>query len=306
LTGYLPTSSVRAPDNIFKDKNTSAKGALFTEVWPVDADYLNTMGMSLEKGRNFSPALPTDSTAMVINETAARMLGYSLDPINKTVYYPLSKNGKVVTTEFHIIGVLKDFNFKSLRDNITPIVMMLGNNNDAMSVRISAKNLTPFVSKIEQKWDALSPNQHFEYSFMDEDFNNAYQFEQHTGKLFLCFTVFAIIIACLGLFGLAAYAAEQRNREIGIRKVLGADVSVIVAMLSKDFIKLVFISIGIGAPLAWFAMQKWLQGFAYRENIPWWVIASAAFGAIVIALVTISFQSIKAALANPVESLRSE
>jgi len=185
-------------------------------------------------------------------------------------------------------------------------VMKLADNNDALSVRINAKDLTPFISKIEGKWNSVSPNQHFEYSFMDEDFNNAYKFENRTGTIFLSFTVFAIIIACLGLFGLAAYAAEQRNREIGIRKVLGASVSALVTMLSKDFIKLVLISIFIATPLAWWAMHQWLQGFAYRQNIQWWVIASAAFGSLVIAFITISFQSIKAAVANPIESLRSE
>lgn len=150
--------------------------------------------------------------------------------------------------------MLKDFYFKSLRDNITPIVMKLADNNDALSVRVNANNLTPFVSKIESKWNALLPQQHFEYSFMDEDFNAAYKFEHRTSKIFLVFTFFAIIIACLGLFGLAAYAAEQSTREIGIRKVLGADVSALVAMLSKDFIKLVLISIPVGlvghAPVA--------------------------------------------------------
>jgi len=141
---------------------------------------------------------------------------------------------------------------------------------------------------------------------MDEDFDAAYRFEQRTGKLFLSFTVFALIIACLGLFGLAAYAAEQRNKEIGIRKVLGASLSTVIALLSKDFIKLVLISIAIATPLAWLAMHKWLEGFAYRQNIQWWVLIVTGLGAILIAFITISFQAVKAALVNPVESLRSE
>ncbi|MDB5150543.1 MAG: cell division protein FtsX [Mucilaginibacter sp.] len=141
---------------------------------------------------------------------------------------------------------------------------------------------------------------------MDQDFDAAYRTEQRTGKLFLTFTTLAVIIACLGLFSLAAYAAEQRNKEIGIRKVMGASVSAITGMLSKDFIKLVIISFVIAAPLAWLAMYYWLQGFAYRQNVQWWVVALSGLGAVAIAFITISFQSIKAAMANPVDSLRSE
>jgi putative ABC transport system permease protein len=306
LTGFLPTGSLRAPDAVFTNKTPDAKSALFTEVWPVDEDYLNTMGMGMAKGRNFSAQLKSDSSSIIINETAARMLGYYNDPLNKKLYHPQPQGTKTVIKEYNIIGVLKDFNFKSLRDNITPVVMILSEDRGALSVRIDAKNLAPFVSKIENAWNKLSPNQHFEYSFMNEDFEAAYKFEQRTGKIFLSFTSLAVIIACLGLFGLAAYAAEQRNREIGIRKVLGANVSTIVTLLSRDFIKLVLISVLIAAPLAWLVMYKWLQGFAYRQNTQWWVIASAALGAVIIAFITISFQSIKAALANPVDSLRSE
>ena len=161
--------------------------------------------------------------------------------------------------------------------------------------------------QIEDRWKGLSPNLHFEYSFMDDDFNTLYNTEQRVGSLFIIFTSLALIIACLGLLGLAAYAAEQRTKEIGIRKVLGASVPGIVGMLSMDFIKLVVISILIASPLAWWFMNKWfLQDFAYRENIQWWIIAIAGAISILIAFVTISFQSIKAALTNPVKSLRSE
>ncbi len=306
LSGFLPTGSLRAPDAVFTDKIPDPKNALFTEIWPVDEDYLNTMGMSIAKGRNFSAQLKTDSSGIVINETAARMLGYYNDPLNRKLYSPQNRGGKTIVKEYNIIGVLKDFNFSPLRDNITPLVMILAEDKGALSVRTNAKNLAPFVSKIDNTWTRLSPNQRLEYSFMDEDFDAAYKFEQRTGKIFLSFTVFALIIACLGLFGLAAYAAEQRNREIGIRKILGANVSALVAMLCKDFIKLVLIAIFIATPFAWWTMHQWLQGFAYRQNIQWWVIVSAASGAVIIALVTISFQSIKAAMANPVESLRSE
>ncbi|HTD98453.1 MAG TPA: ABC transporter permease [Mucilaginibacter sp.] len=306
LSGFLPTGSLRAPDAVFSSKTTDAKNAMFTEIWPVDEDYLNTMGMSVAKGRNFAAGLKSDSSSIIINETAAKMLGYYNDPLNKKLFSPQNQNGKTVVKEYKVIGVLKDFNFKSLRDNITPVVMTLAENNGALSIKYEAKNLPAFIAQVEGSWDKFSPAQHLEYSFMDQDFDAAYKFEQRTGTIFLSFTVFAMIIACLGLFGLAAYAAEQRNREIGIRKVLGASVSALVNLLSRDFIKLVLISIVIATPLAWWAMHKWLQGFAYRQDIQWWVIASAAFGAIAVAFITISFQSIKAALANPVNSLRSE
>ncbi|RYD88948.1 MAG: FtsX-like permease family protein, partial [Sphingobacteriales bacterium] len=163
-----------------------------------------------------------------------------------------------------------------------------------------------FLPLIEARWNKVSPNQRFEYSFMGEDFNAAYRTEQRTGQLFLIFATLALVIAGLGLFSLAAYAAEQRNKEIGIRKVLGASVSSIVSMLSKDFIKLVLLSFLIAAPLAWLVMHKWLDGFAYRQSIQWWVIAIAGIGSLFIAFATISTQSFKAAVANPADSLKSE
>ncbi len=306
LTGFLPTSSLRAPNSVFTNKIANSKNALFTEIWPVDKDYLSTMGMSLTKGRNFSSQLASDSGSIIINETAARMLGYSSNPINHKLYSPDNSTGKTIVKEYNVIGVLKDFNFSSLRDNITPVVIILTEDKGALSVRVDAKNITPIISQIEKTWNNLSPNLHFEYSFMNEDFNSTYRFEQHTGKLFLLFTILALIIACLGLFGLSAYATEQRNKEIGIRKVLGANVFDLVTLLSRDFIKLILISILIATPLAWLAMNQWLQGFAYRQNIQYWVLVVTGLGTVMIALITVSFKAIKAALANPVKSLRSE
>ncbi|HMH22469.1 MAG TPA: ABC transporter permease [Puia sp.] len=305
LSSFLPTGDFRSPNAVFTRKQADTKSALFTEIWPVDEDYLGTMGMKLDKGRNFSSQLPTDSSTLIINQTAARMLGYSGDPLNKKLYIPGDDSTKPVK-EYSVIGVLKDFNFSSLRDNITPVVMMLSESKGALSIRSDAKEMKSFLARTERVWNGLSPDQRFEYSFMDEDFNAAYLPEQRVGKLFFCFTILALFIACLGLFSMAAYAAERRNKEIGIRKVLGASVTVITVLLSRDFIKLVIVSIFIAAPLGWWAMHKWLQGFAYRQGIQWWVLVSAALGAIVIAVLTISFQSVKAALANPVESLRNE
>jgi len=304
LTGYTPVNGWRNNGSIFKDHGMNAQQGTLTQLWSVDHDYISTMGMKVLSGRNFSDKMATDSSAMILNESAARLLGLT-DPVNKTLYRPLDDYGKKIK-EFHVIGVVKDFNFSSLRDNIGPVIFKYEANNADLSVRINSENIPHVIAQLQNTWDKLAPSQQFSYSFMEEDFNFLYSTEQRMGKLSVIFTSLAIIIACLGLFGLAAYAAEQRTKEIGIRKVLGAGVSTIVRMLSVDFIKLVIISIVLAAPLAWWAMQQWLQGFAYRQNMSWWSIAVAGFLAIFIAFATISFQSIKAALINPVKSLKAE
>lgn len=294
LTHFLPTSNLSALNYVDAGLNKNIE----TQFWPVDADYISTMGMKIVQGRNFRANMLSDSSSVIINETMAKRIGYKGDGTD--IINDIKKN-------LRIIGVVKDFNFASLRNNVTPLVLAMRNDWIAsLSVRMNTANLPRLMQQIEDRWKGLSPNLHFEYSFMDDDFNTLYNTEQRVGSLFIIFTSLAIIIACLGLLGLAAYAAEQRIREIGIRKVLGADVSAVVALLSKDFIKLVFISILIAAPLSWWIMNQWLQGFAYRQNIQWWVIVSAALGSIAIAFITVSFQSIKAALANPVDSLRGE
>ncbi len=291
--------------SFFKSPVIDQKGAVLSHEWWVDEDYVPTLSIKIVAGRNFSKDMATDSSAVLINESFAKLFGYS-QPVGQFVYAPAdSKLSK--TNKLHIIGVMKDFNFKSLKENVPPLLVNLaGNTSGLMSIRIKTADIPGLLAQVKNKWKDVSPNQVFSYSFMDKDFDAIYRSEQRMGTISIAFTSLAIIIACLGLFGLAAYAAEQRTKEIGIRKVLGANMSTIVGMLSKDFIKLVLISIIIAAPLAWWAMQKWLQSFAYRENIQWWVIAVAGIGAILIAFITISFQSIKAALTNPVSSLRSE
>jgi putative ABC transport system permease protein len=304
IADAIPTWNYGNSETIFKTQIPDQKSALSTQFWGVDNDYVKTLGIKIIAGRNFSNEMGTDSSGLIINEAAAKLLGYA-DALNQTVYAPQDNMLKVVKP-FHIIGVMKDFNFRSLRENVTPMIFYLTQRGGAFSVKINTSNIAGLITQIKDKWKEISPNKEFAYSFMDDEFNEIYNAEQRTGKIAVAFTSLAIIIACLGLFGLAAYAAEQRTKEIGIRKILGANVSVIVAMLSKDFIKLVIIAIVIAAPLAWLAMQKWLESFAYRISIQWWVFALAGFGAIIIAFVTISFQSIKAALSNPVNSLRSE
>jgi putative ABC transport system permease protein len=225
------------------------------------------------------------------------------DPLNQILYRPNDSNK---ADAFHVVGVVKDFNFSSMHDKVGPLVITLNENWGAIALRINTKNVSSIINQVQNKWNSFVPGQPFSYTFMDNDFNNIYKEDQRTGKLFITFAVFAIFIACLGLFGLVTYAAEQRTKEIGIRKVLGANVGGIVTMLSKDFAKLVAIASVIAFPLAWWWMNKWLQSFAYRINISWWVFVIAGAIAIIIALITVSFQAIKAAFANPVKSLRTE
>ena len=305
LTGFLPAEGQGNSSTLFEDHSMDPKKAISSQVWTVDDHYITTLGMKMVAGRNFSSQMATDSTALIINESAAKLLGFT-DPINKQLYYPTDMYGKHIVP-MRIIGVVKDFNFNSLRQNITPVVLTYGDDWGALGIKVSATNSPALISKIKNVWHRMAPGKEFDYSFLDKDFEATYRTEQRTGTLFITFTSLAIIIACLGLFGLAAYAAEQRTKEIGIRKVLGANVAFIVAMLSRDFIKLVLLSIAIAVPFAWWFMQTWfLQSFAYKQDIQWWVFVAAGFGAILIAFITISFQSIKAALSNPVNSLRSE
>ena len=301
LTSYTPTGMNRNSSAIFPDATFDTKKALVSQIWSVDEDYIATLNIKLLQGRNFSKDMPTDSSAIIVNQSAAKLLGFQ-DPLNKTVYTPQDSYGKYMKP-YRIIGMIKDFNFNSLRENVSPLVLIFKEERGALNLKVNPANVAGIITQIQNKWKAIAPNQDFSYSFMDQDFDATYRSEQRIAKIFLSFTSLAIIIACLGLFGLAAYAAEQRTKEIGVRKVLGAGLSSIVGMLSKDFIKLVLIAILIAAPLAWLAMRQWLQGFAYRQNVQWWVIVVAGAGAILIAFVTISFQSIKAALINPVKSL---
>ena len=306
LTGYLPTANQKNTSIFFKDASFDQKKAMFPQTWEVDADYIKTLDMKMAAGRSFSNENLTDSSAIIINEAAAKFLGLD-NPVNKTLYR--SNGGEQVVSnskQYHIIGVVNDFNFASLRDVVSPMVLVMGHNNNTLSVRMNAKNVPALLAQIRDKWSGLSPGVQMNFSFMDQDFDAIYRTERRTGVVSVVFTSLALIIACLGLFGLAAYAAEQRTKEIGIRKVLGASVSAITAMLSFDFIKLVLIAILIALPAGWYLMNKWLQDFAYRVNIQWWVLALAGVTAITIAFITIGFQSIKAALSNPVNSLRSE
>ena len=232
--------------------------------WQIDYDYIKTMGMQVVKGRNFSKEFGRDSSALIINETTAKIIGYS-DPIGKQLFRSIDQLGQ--TGAFTIIGVVKNFNFESLHHDVGPLAFLLGTGGGLASFKVGTANINQTIAQIQSKWKSLAPGLPFSYRFLNESFDEMYRTEQRVGKIALVFSVLAIFIACLGLFGLATFIAEQRTKEIGIRKVLGASVQGIVQMLSKDFVKLVAIAFVIAAPFAWWAMHSWLQDFAYRINI---------------------------------------
>jgi putative ABC transport system permease protein len=302
-SGFLPVMGDRTSQGFITEPHFDGKNFTLMQAWPVDDRYLPTFQMQLKNGRNFSAQRPTDSIAVIINEAAAKMYG-GRDPVNKPLYMLTDLTGSLAT--YHVIGVIKDFNFSSLHDQVAPLVLSFQQNNERMAVRISTNDIPGVLTQIRSKWKSMTAAQPFSYTFLDEEFNKQYSADQRMGSIFLVFSILAIVIACLGLFGLVTFAAEQRVKEIGIRKVLGAAVSNIFMLLSKDLVKLLVLSICIASPIAWWAMNTWLQDFAYRTSIGWWMFAAVGGICLLIALVTISFQAIKAAFANPVRSLRSE
>ena len=267
-----------------------------------DKEFTNTYGVKMLAGRGFTGEYANDSTSFLINEAAARVLGFkqNQDAIGQQFGYG-GTNGV-------LIGVFNDFHFESMHQKIVPLVVIPSNGGffNRISVKISGTDIPGALAHLEKTWKKFQPEVPFSYTFMDESFERIYQSEQRQGSIFTIFAFIAIFIACLGLLGLSAFAINQRMKEIGIRKVLGASTGGIVTLLSKDFLKLVILAAIIAFPVAWYAMRSWLNDFAYRINIPWWVFLAAGIIAAAVALLTISLQAVKAARANPVKSLRTE
>ena len=304
-SGFLPVApSARNGTTFSKEAVIGPANTFNMQSWAVDEEYIPTLAMEMKSGRNFSRDRGTDSSAVIINETTASMLGYK-DPIGQTLYSLQDSEGKVVKP-YTIIGIVKNFNFESMRQRIGPLCLVLGEASWSTSFRIQPGYAETIVGALESKWRSLGTGTPFSYHFLDESFNNMYQAEQQVGRVAIAFAVIAVIIACLGLFGLATYMAEQRTKEIGVRKVLGATINNIVIMLSRDFLVLIIIATVIAFPVAWWAMYKWLQDFEYRIGVGWWIFILSGFIAILVALFTISFQAVRAALSNPVKSLRTE
>ncbi len=268
-------------------------------IFRIDYDYLSTLGMKITAGRNFSLDYPSDSSGVIVNETAVRELGISGNPIGRTIV----RSGR---REFNIVGVVQDFHFTSAKQKIAPLMMLPGNNGGAVIAKIKTTDIKGFIADTKKQWEAFSPATPFSYTFLDDRFAALYAAEEKSGQIFTIFAIISIVIACLGLFGLVAYTIEQRTKEIGVRKVLGASVQQVLLLVSKEFLYLVLIAFVIAIPTTWWVMNKWLQDFAYRTTINGWVFAMAGIIALFIAGITISFQAIKAALMNPVKSLRSE
>jgi putative ABC transport system permease protein len=271
--------------------------------YKIDEQYIPTFGIQMASGRNFSPAFGTDSSAIIINESAARAFGWGNDAVGKTIVRENSDRGR--NYPYKVIGIIKDFHFKSLHESIAPLFMVL-EPQQGIIVKVQTKDIAGLLKSIQQLWASYHPEEPFGYAFMDELYEKTYSAEQKTATVLNIFAILTILVASMGLFGLATYTAEQRSKEIGIRKVLGATVAQVTGMLSKEFIKLVLLGCLIAFPVSWWAMHVWLQDFAYRIDINWWVFVLSGSLAVLTALLTISFKAIKAALANPVKSLRSE
>jgi hypothetical protein len=266
------------------------------EVFEVDYDFIETMGMKMKEGRSFSRNFGGDSTKIVLNETAVKAMGLK-DPVGKT----MRRFGRPV----QIIGVVKDFHFESLHEPVRPAYLFFWGGNTIVS-RVQANNQRQTIAAIERLYAKYNPGFPFTFNFLDEAYQRQYDSETRVSALSKYFAGLAIVISCLGLFGLAAFTAQKRRKEIGVRKVVGASVGNITTMLSKDFLQLTFISLAIALPVSWWLMSNWLQSFAYRISITPYIFVIAGISVILITLFTISFQSIKAAMANPVKSLRAE
>ncbi|TAE48294.1 MAG: FtsX-like permease family protein, partial [Bacteroidetes bacterium] len=302
ISGYLPVGESFG-NNFFLAPDHNAGQVVKTLRYDVDEHYLQTLGMKLKAGRNFSPEFGTDSSAVILNETAAAALGFGDDASGRTVIH---QNKQGVQERFQVIGVVKDFHFRSLHEAISPLVMRFQGNAGSVIVKANPADMAGLLASARQYWSQLAGDEPFTYSFLDERFEKAYQNEQRTGLILGIFAGLTIFVACLGLLGLVTFSIGQRNKEIGVRKVLGATVTSIVALLSAEFLKRVLLALVLASPAAYWAMSQWLADFAYRIDIPWWAFALAGGAALLLAFATISFQSIRAAIANPVNSLRSE
>jgi putative ABC transport system permease protein len=303
VTGFLPVPSSRRYMSLLPEGETDAKKKLPISIWPVDYDYIDTLGMKIVEGRGFSREFSTDKTAAVINQRAAQHFGFD-SPLGKKLICQTSSRKDHET--YTVIGIVEDFHFDSLRNKIEPIVLYLGQSDSLISFRIQTENLSGAIDLLRRTWKKFLPDEPFEYSFMDERFENVYRSEMRVGQIFGVFAGLAIFIGCLGLFGLASFAAERRTKEIGIRKILGATVPAVVRLLVKEFVILVAIANLIAWPIAYFVMRRWLQDFAYRVSFSMIVFVIAAAVTLLVSLATVGFLALRAALSNPVDSLRYE
>lgn len=315
ISGFLPVegSDVSRNDNSYwKEGNSpTTENLVGLQDWRVDFDYVKTMGMNILKGRDFSVKFPSDSSAVILNEAAVEQFELGSDPIGKKIstfngQQPDGSPDPNQTKSWTVIGVVENFHFSSLKESISSLGLFIRRSNGFFILRIKASHAAETIQALEKTWKSMAPGQPFRYSFLDEDFGRMYAWEERLGQIFSLFAGLAIFIACLGLFALTAFTAEQRTKEIGIRKVLGASVTGIVLMLSKDFGKLVIVAFVVAVPIAWYGVDWWLKSYTYKTQIGIFIYLMAGVFAFAIAWLTMSYQSFRAAASNPVKSLRSE
>lgn len=308
VSGFLPVAGSWRSDSGFwpEGESPDETNSVSMQIWTVDYDYIPTLDIEVIDGRNFSRDFPTDTAGIILNERAVELFGYE-NPVGRQVYTFSTFGGQgQEMIPLEILGVVKDFHYESMRSNIDALSFVVGNSSGNLSLKVNTEDLPALISSIESEWKKVGPGQPFSYSFLDDRFDLMYDAEQRVGKIAFTFAGFAIFIASLGLFGLAAFTAEQRTKEIGVRKVMGASVSSIIMLLSKEFGKLILIAFVVAIPLSWVFMNNWLQDFYFRINLGPGVFIIAGLITLLIAWVTMSWQSVRAAVANPIDSLRNE
>lgn len=298
ITGYVPVEGTKRNGNaFFNEGRKELDPPVGAQRWTVDHDYVKTMGLRLIEGRDFSEEIRSDSQAVIVNRVMANALNLT-QPVGKRIY-----NGYSTWT---IIGVVEDFHFTTMKQRIEPLCLVIGDSREIISVKANSDDAQQLIKAVSAKWKAFSPNQPIRYTFLDQSYEHMYDDVKRMGQIFKSFAFLAVVIACLGLFALSSFMAEQRSKEISIRLVLGASVNSILALLSSNFLKLVLLSLIIATPVSSYLMREWLNEFAYKADIGWEVFALTALVSLTIAAVTVSYQSLRAATVNPADNLRSE
>jgi putative ABC transport system permease protein len=297
INNYLPVYGTNRDQNGFwREGKTKEEKSVGAQAWWIDEDYLVTMGIKLLEGRNFDRSIASDTAAVIVNQAAVKELGLK-NPLEERI-----ENWR----PWKVIGVVEDFHFESMKQKIGPLVFMLGKGGSIVSVKVSSNNMTDMVDEISRVWKRFLPNQPIRYTFLDESYARMYDDVTRTGKILTSFSVLAIVVACLGLFALSAFMVEQRNKEISIRLVLGASVNNIFRLLTQNFVIMVAIAFVIAVPIGWYLMRSWLEDFEYKIPLTWDVFAVAGLLSVMIALLTVSYQSIKAALVSPASRLKQD
>jgi putative ABC transport system permease protein len=309
VSGFLPIPSNRSDSGFWPFSEKSVDNSVSMQKWRIDYDYIETLDMKIVDGRNFSRDFPSDSSAMILNEKAAKLFGFE-NPVGQVIetfaFLPGNQIDQERTEKFNVVGVVEDFHFESLKNNIDALCFIMGRNAGMISFKFNPTHTQDVIKTVESTWKNIASNQPFQYSFMDDDFARMYSQEQNTAELLTIFTGLAILIACLGLFALSAFTTEQRTKEIGIRKVLGASASNIVMLLSREFSLLIVIAFILSLPAAWYGISVWLRNFEFKADPGIFIYITSGLIALIVAWLTISLQSVRAALANPADSLRDQ